>query len=151
MTPYKRIYDAFFSYVTDDMYLEMTPEETAADCESLLLASIPLFEFPNEPIEIDEVNKCITRDLTLEEINILAWNMVQIWLQRQVTSVELVRQKMTGTDFKISSQASHLSKLLDLLKDVKIENHRLQTLYSRREIKNGKLRSTFYKLVKKQW
>lgn len=82
MTPYQKIYDNFFSYVTDDMYLEMTPEETAEDCESLLLASLPLFEFPKEPIELDEVNKCVTRELTQEELNIIAVNMVQAWLQR---------------------------------------------------------------------
>lgn len=149
MTPYQKIYDNFFSYVTDDMYLEMTPEETAEDCESLLLASLPLFEFPKEPIELDEVNKCVTRDLTQEELNIIAVNMVQAWLQRQITSVEMIRQKMTGTDFKISSQASHLKRLISVLEQIRIESHRLQTLYSRREMRGGKVVSTFYKLVKK--
>lgn len=82
MTSFQRVYDAFFSYVTDDMYMEITPEETTADCESLLYASVPLFEFPDELIELDEINKEFSRNLSLEEINILGFGMVQIWLQR---------------------------------------------------------------------
>lgn len=149
MTSYKEIYDAFFGYITDDMYMMISKEETAADCESLLLRSIPLFEFPKELITLDEVNKQVNRDLSLEEINIIAFGMVQLWLQRQITSVEIIRQKMTGADFKVSSQASHLSRLQNLLSDTKIEHRRMQMLYSRREIKGNKVQSTFYQIVKR--
>lgn len=90
MTPFTSVYDAFFRLVTDDMYMEITEEETREDCKGLLLASIPLFEFPETVIDITD-GDTFTRDLTLEEINILAYGMLQIWLQRQITSVEVVR------------------------------------------------------------
>ena len=44
--------------------------------------------------------------------------MMEAWLQRQVTSIENIRQKYSGTDFKMTSQANHLSKLLSLLAEV---------------------------------
>lgn len=72
------------------MYMEITEEETLADCKDLLLASIPMFEFPNEVIDVNS-DDTFTRDLSLEEINILAYGMLQMWLQRQITSIEVVR------------------------------------------------------------
>jgi hypothetical protein len=54
-------------------------------------------------------------DLTSEEINILAILMMCAWVQRQVTSIENTRMKYSGSDFKMTSQANHLSKLQSLL------------------------------------
>ncbi len=83
MTDLKTVYDAFFSLITDDMYMELTPEETQRDLRSLFMASLPLYEFPPKALRVttnesgfEEFN----RDLDLEEINILAYGMLQIWL-----------------------------------------------------------------------
>lgn len=152
MTPFSSVYDAFFRLITDDMYMEISEEETRADCKGLLLSSIPLFEFPNEIIDVTVDQKgedIFTRNLTMEEINILAMGMVQIWVQRQVTSIEVVRQKFSGTDFKLSSQASHLNRLETLLSNTKDERRRLEMLYSRRRVNDGKYESNFDLFVKR--
>ena len=75
-------------------------------------------------------------NLTLEEINILALLMKQAWIQRQVSSIENTRMKYTGSDFTMTSQANHLSKLLSLLKEAQRESFHMQRLYKRR--KSGK-------------
>jgi len=41
--------------------------------------------------------------------------MMCAWVQRQVTSIENTRMKYSGSDFKMTSQANHLQKLLTLL------------------------------------
>lgn len=71
-------------------------------------------------------------DLTSEEINILAILMMIGWVQRQVTSIENTRMKYTGADFKMTSQANHLSKLLTLLAECQRQSHHMQRLYRRR-------------------
>ena len=71
-------------------------------------------------------------DLTSEEINILAILMMIGWVQRQVTSIENTRMKYTGADFKMTSQANHLSKLLTLLTECQRQSHHIQRLYRRR-------------------
>lgn len=137
MTTFSSVYDAFFRLVTDDMYMTMTEEQTKNDCKDLLLASLPLFEFPTKVINIGtdkEGNDIFTRDLSLEEINILAYGMLQAWLQRQITSIELTRQKFSGTDFKLTSQASQLQRLMTLFTNTKDEHRRLQMLNSRRRL-----------------
>ena len=72
--------------------------------------------------------------LTHEEKNILATLMMEGWLQRQITSIENIRMKYSGSDFKLTSQANHLSKLLNLLSEVQRQSHHLQRLYKRRRI-----------------
>ena len=76
-------------------------------------------------------------DLTSEEINILAILMMCAWLQRQVTSIENIRMKYSGADFKMTSQANHLAKLLSLLKETQRQSHHMQRLYKRRKIVDG--------------
>ena len=71
-------------------------------------------------------------DLTSEEINILAILMMIGWVQRQVTSIENTRMKYKGADFKMTSQANHLSKLLTLLTECQRQSHHMQRLYRRR-------------------
>ena len=97
MTPFSKIYDAFMNKITDDMYLEFTKEDTIRDCKSILLTSIPGFEFPKFPLyDYDADTEVYNVDLTPEEINIFAYLMLMEWTQRQVTSVENIRMKYSG-------------------------------------------------------
>ena len=72
--------------------------------------------------------------LSQEEINILALLMKQSWVQRQVTSIENTRMKYSGADFKMTSQANHLSKLLSLLEESRRDSFHMQRLYKRRKL-----------------
>ena len=173
-TPFSKIYDCFLSTkVTDDMYMEFTELETFAMLEDLLIAAIPKFEFPrvntfdydiNEyedvveyrGVESDYQNATahiyneghFNVALGLEEINILAVYMVVEWIGRQLASVENTRIKYSGSDFKFTSQANHMQKLLTIKKDYEREGFHLQRLYKRRILdKDGIMRSTMGKIV----
>ena len=76
-------------------------------------------------------------ELSSEEINILALLMKQGWVQRHVTSIENTRMKYSGADFKMTSQANHLSKLLSLLEESRRDSFHMQRLYKRRKLTNG--------------
>jgi hypothetical protein len=172
-TKFATIYNRFLGKITDDMYLELTPEDTIKDLQNLLIDAIPGFEFPrvnledysisvvqmyeNEVVEDDFIIGVVWEDtldlndiprvlverssfnveLSSEEINILALLMKQSWVQRQVTSIENIRMKYSGTDFKMTSQANHLSKLLSLLEESRRDSFHMQRLYKRRKLSNG--------------
>ena len=181
-TPFVAIYNRFLGKITDDMYVELTPQDTIRDLRNLLIDAIPGFEFPRhnlydytiETIIKDEdkvltsdfiigmlwdnigedesalvprvvvENSYFTAELTSEEINILAILMMAGWLQRQVTSIENTRMKYSGADFKMTSQANHLSKLLSLLSECNRQSLHMQRLYKRRKIiDNGEYRSNW--------
>ena len=71
--------------------------------------------------------------LTEEEINIIAILMMCAWVNRQVASIENTRMKYSGTDFKFTSQANHLSKMLALLSETQRQSIHMQRLYGRRK------------------
>lgn len=168
-TPFSMIYDSFLSKITDDMYMELTELDTFRLLEELLDAAMHKFEFPRFDItdyEENYVDDVETYEgvesnneevpaiiysggrfnvaLTPEEINILSTYMIVEWLGQQLASVENVRMKYSGSDFKFTSQANHMSKLLTLKKDYEREGFHLQRLYKRRlKDEDGIMRSTF--------
>lgn len=183
-TLFSAVYNRFLGQITDDLYVELTPEDTLKDLQNLLINSIPGFEFPRKnlydyTIEVVEMreNEIVEEDfvigtvwgevldmtsipkvlvdrsrfnveLTQEEINILALLMKQGWVQRQVTSIENTRMKYSGSDFKMTSQANHLSKLLALLEESRRDSFHMQRLYKRRKIsKNGVYSSNWSSLM----
>jgi hypothetical protein len=48
MTHFARVYNRFLGKITDDMYMELTPEDTIRDLQRLLINAIPGFEFPRK-------------------------------------------------------------------------------------------------------
>lgn len=152
-TPYQAIYDKFLGKITDDMYLELSEEETLADCRSLLKDAFPAFEFPRFDIDDrDDDSESFNIDITDEEANILAILMVNSWLQRQIASCELVRMKYTGSDFKMTSQANHLSKLQSMKLEWERLDRHYQRLYCRRikDEKTKKIKSNWGSLMEKR-
>ena len=187
MTQFTTVYNRFLGKITDDMYLELTPEDTIRDLQNLLLDAIPGFEFPRcnlydnhievvqiqedlitkedfvigvvwneeDSNELNEIPKVLVErsyfnaDLSEEEINILALLMKQGWVQRQVTSIENTRMKYSGSDFKMTSQANHLSKLLSLLEESRRDSFHMQRLYKRRKMTNSGYQSNWSVLREK--
>ena len=169
-TPFSEVYESFLSKITDDMYMELTKKETYNMLEDLLISSIPKFEFPRKNLfdyqrgfyipddeedkdeEEEESNYVFTGyfncKLSPEEINILSTYMIVEWLGQQLASIENTRMKYSGTDFKFTSQANHMQKLLVIKKDYEREGFHLQRLYKRRAAdKDGILRSTLDTIV----
>lgn len=180
-TKFSAIYNRFLGKITDDMYMELTPEDTIKDLQSLLMDAIPGFEFPrqnlfdyevktevvpedtvsegdfiigviwneipeDDGLQIPDViveKSAFAADLTAEEQNILALLMKQGWVQRQVTSIENTRMKYSGSDFKFTSQANHLAKLLNLLDEARRDSFHMQRLYKRRKLESGQYQSNW--------
>jgi hypothetical protein len=49
-TLFATVYNRFLGKITDDMYLELTPEDTVKDLQNLLVDAIPGFEFPRKDL-----------------------------------------------------------------------------------------------------
>ena len=170
-TPFTKVYNRLLGKITDDMYIELPPEDTIKDLQNLIIDAIPGFEFPRKNLMDYEIKTAVKREdellpddfvigvvwgtipeddaqipnviieqssfaaeLTDEEINILALLMMCAWVNRQVASIENTRMKFTSSDFKMTSQANHLSKLMNLLAEVQRQYFHMQRLYKRRKI-----------------
>lgn len=172
-TSFALVYDSFLSKITDDMYLELTQLDTYQMLEELLLSAIEKFEFPR--INLQDYDLLVAdqqttyngaesnnqnvlaiiyedghfnNSLTHQEINIIAIYMVVEWLSQQLASIENTRMKYSGSDFKFTSQANHMAKILQLKKDYEREGFHMQRLYKRRiQKQDGVMRSTFDKIM----
>lgn len=152
MTDFSVVYENFLSKITDDMYMELTVEETEEMLVSLLLDALPHFEFPRQNIfDYDTETMTFSVDLTHEEINIIGTYMIVEWMSQQLASVENTRMKYSGSDFKFTSQANHMSKILTVKKDYERLGFHLQRLYKRRKSdENGIMKSTFGSIMTKK-
>ena len=160
-TTFSEVYTAFFSKITDDMFLQLTLDDTNKILQELLISAIPKFEFPRVDLSYQ---KTPTKDrrgninvtygpfnskLNDQEINIIATYMVVEWLGQQLASIQNVRMKYSGSDFKFTSQANHMQKILQMKKDYEREGFHLQRLYKRRKKdKKGVYRSTLGQIMK---
>lgn len=139
MTKLDVIYDRFLGRITDDMYMEWNETDTKADLKNIFQDAVSGFEFPRFPLyDYDLEAGVYNVDLTQEEINIFSELMLIVWLQRQITTVENTRMKYSGQDFKLTSQANHLSKLLALKADCEKVDRHFQRLYKRRRFTDDK-------------
>lgn len=150
-TTFSKVYESFFSKITDDMYMEYSKEQTESMQQDLLIEAIPFFEFPRVNIfDYDLDSKSFNCDLNVEEINIIATYMVVAWMGQQLASVDNVRMKYSGADFKFTSQANHMDKLLKIKDSYQQKGFHLQRLYKRRKIdKDGNIKSTFGQIVER--
>lgn len=187
-TQFSAIYNCFLEKITDDMYMELTPQDTIKDLQRLLKNAIPGFEFPRVNLYEYEIKTEIMKEseitdddfvigvvwqelpeeegegvpdvivdkssfaatLTPEEVNILALLMKQGWVERQVTSIENTRMKYSGTDFKFTSQANHLAKLLSLLEEARRDSFHMQRLYKRRKLQDDGRYKSNWSILRKE-
>lgn len=49
-TLFSAVYNRFLDKITDDLYLELTPEDTMRDLHHLLIDALPGFEFPRKDL-----------------------------------------------------------------------------------------------------
>ena len=54
-TLFASVYNRFLGKITDDMYMELTPEDTIKDMQNLLIDAIPGFEFPRKNLYAYEI------------------------------------------------------------------------------------------------
>lgn len=77
-TTFEEMYDFFLAGITDDMFLELSKEDTHEMMQEILIAAIPHFEFPKgkDLFDIDLKRKRFTAKLSIEEMLIIRYYMI---------------------------------------------------------------------------
>lgn len=150
-TTFYTIYCKFLDKITDDLFMELTLEETFEIMDSMLMDSIPLFKFPRFRLfkydkdfpalteTVEGVENVISRgafedNLTHEEIDILAELMLLEWFNRQLSSTKITQMKYSTSDFKMTSQAAHMQRLNAIIASKRSEVNSQQFMYRRRKV-----------------
>ena len=140
-TTLEEMYDIFLGSITDDMYMELTKEDTEGMLDEILMKALPNFEFPRKNIfDINWSERHFNVQLTAEEENIICMYMIAEWVSYQLASVELVRQKYSSSDVSLTSQESHRARLISLKTNYRDVGFHYQRLYCRRRVnENGEV------------
>ena len=76
--------------------------------------------------------------------------MIVEWLGQQLATIENTRMKYSGSDFKFTSQANHMQKILQLKKHYQEQGFHLQRLYKRRKAIDGVYKTTMDSIMQYQ-
>lgn len=131
MVTYSNIYDLFLDEISDSTFLQFIEVDRDLILKKLLLKSIPRFKACKTDLsDRDDVLEQFNSDPSDEEQLILSTIMRYHWLNQKVYNIELIKQKMTTKDFKLSSQAEHLLRLTVLKQELDKEISRMIVDYT---------------------
>lgn len=130
-TPFSKIDDMFLSDISDDTLLDYTEEERENILDSLRVKAITRFKACKQDLsDRDEVNRVFNQDLSDEVCLIIATIMRKFWLNDKIYNLELLRQRMSTKDWKLTSQANHLQILTELKQELDKEISRMIIEYT---------------------
>ena len=98
------VYDSFLSKVNEDDWAHCYSEDDlkwfTKDWRAFLNSAIPYFKFPRCKLDIDEENQIfIDKNMSRDEVEVLATYMKQEWLKRTVDSWENIKTQYEEKDF----------------------------------------------------
>ncbi len=104
-TQFSTIYNRFLEKITDDMYMELTPEDTMRDLRSLLIDAIPGFEFPRKILDDFSIETLVVREDAVEEGDFVigvVWNTPEeenedipdVYIERSHFNVDLTSEEI---------------------------------------------------------
>lgn len=142
MTPYSEIDDLFLSDISDDTFFKYDILDREKILNNLRNKAITRFKPCRKDLSLrDDIMQEFTLDLSDEEKNIIATIMRKFWMTDKIFNLNLLKQKMSTKDWKLTSQAEHLLRLTDLsiLLEKEISSMIVRyTTYNYSVIKDGK-------------
>ena len=116
-TPFSNIYNLFLDSISDYTFLDLDIDVKNSILKGYLIKAAINFKKSNTDLSRNDDTEVFTNDLTEEEQFILSQYMVMFWMIQQIYNINLLRQRMSSKDFKLTSQAQHLETLLKLKKE----------------------------------
>lgn len=130
-TPYSKIDNMFISDIFDDTLLEFTEEERKEILDNLRTKAITRFKACKKNLnDRDDELQQFNITLSDEECLIIATIMRKFWLNDKIYNLELLKQRMSTKDWKLSSQAEHLLRLTVLKQDLESEISKMIVQYT---------------------
>jgi hypothetical protein len=131
-TPYQDVFSVFVRKITDYSFTGLTQSEFEDIIIGLLDSSCTKFEeyCKVDLTQRDNTTKTFAVDLSNKDKEILGTMMIREWLSPLVYTTEIASQVFSERDFKIYSQANHLSTLMDLVSKIEDDINSLITKYT---------------------
>jgi hypothetical protein len=130
-TPFQTVFQRFLNKITDSDLAALPQTNLESIMTDYLQSSIVRFRKCKQNLENYNLTSMqFNIDLTLTEIEILAFWMKFEWLDQQINRIELLRQSLSSKDYAMYSQANHLNSLISLREITSTDVYKLMKYYS---------------------
>ena len=126
-TPYEKIYNRFLNRTTDFNLVELDDYTLSEMLKGWLHTAIVNARVSSDLSVRDDEAEVFDADLTALDVELLAMGMTMAWLDQTINSTELTLQFIGGKEEKYYSQANHMTALLKLREDTRLEMKRLHS------------------------
>ena len=110
-TRFVEVYNRFLGKITDDMYVELTPEDTIKDLRNLLIEAIPGFEFPRKNLYDYSINEIIKPE---DEVLNNEFIIGLLWEETPENNSEIPRLVVENSSFNVELTSEEV-KILAIL------------------------------------
>jgi hypothetical protein len=129
-TPYSEVDDIFLSNIKDKTFLDFEEDDRNIILDGIRIQAINKFKQCKLNLkDRNETERVFNDDLTEEIKVIIGTIMVRFWMNDKIFDLDLLKQRMSTKDWKLSSQSEHLDKLIKLKKDLDAEVNTLINEY----------------------
>jgi len=125
MTSYEKVYGRFLNRTTDFNLGDLDDHTLNEMLKGWLHSAIVKTRTSTDLSAHDDENEVFNSDLSDLDIELLAMGMTLAWLDPILNSTELTLQFIGGKEEKYYSQANHLTTLLALRDNTKVEMQKL--------------------------
>jgi galactokinase/mevalonate kinase-like predicted kinase len=130
-TPFYEIDNMFLKDISDDTFLLYGEEEREEILDDLRSKAVTRFKACKKNLsDINLELKQFNDTLTNEEKLIIATIMRKHWLSDKIYNLELLKQRMSNKDWRLTSQAEHLLRLTVLNQELEKEISRMIVDYA---------------------
>lgn len=126
-TPYEKIYNRFLNRTTDFNLVELDDYTLGTMLKGWLHTAIVNARVSSDLSLRNDEEEVFDVDLTDLDIELLAMGMTMAWLDQTINSTELTLQFIGGKEEKYFSQANHMTTLLKLREETRLEMKRLHS------------------------
>lgn len=150
MTTYEQLYTPFFNRIEKDAsffsYYNLTEEQALAIAQSrtknYLTEAITIWQRNctlDIEIELDDELATISANLTLNEINLVADLMYEVYISRDIVTLKAMVNALTSSDLKmLHSPANERKTFMDMYNTLKYNNEVAMSKYNGRDRLTGK-------------
>lgn len=128
ITTFDEVYEVYLDRITTYKLKELTEDERYEDLKLKLKMAFARFTNIAE-VNVDYTLRTFSRDLSLNEIDILSYFMIGEWLSPIVLSEETLKNRLKSRDYEVHSPANLLAQLLSVKKSCENEANRLMNKY----------------------
>ena len=111
-TQFVEVYNRFLGKITDDMYVELTPEDTIKDLRNLLIEAIPGFEFPRKNLYDYSINEIIKPE---NEVLNNEFIIGLLWEETPENNSEIPRLVVENSSFNVELTSEEVNILAILM------------------------------------